>query len=168
MDVIFMSEDQTSDKALLGYESEEIEQARNAAKNAFTRPEYQFKGAELLPFTYGYELLFNQVRDAEDTGLFTWFAFVFLLSKRNGENTDEHRKWAIGIAWKVAAFREELTKWMDDNGPFTNEDKIEAKRIYEESMKALTETAIEPVPSKGSRGSQKKTRQVKQPSSSIS
>lgn len=156
-----MSEDQTSDSELL-HTADVVKSV-----NEFTRPAYQFKGAELLPFTYGYELLFNQVRDPEDTGLFTWFAFVFLLSKRNGENPDDHRKWAIGIAWRVASFREELTKWMDQRGPFTNEDKIEAKRIYDESMKALTESAVEAVPGKGAR-SQKKTVRRKQPLSSTS
>lgn len=156
-----MSEDQTSDSELL--HTNDIVKA----VNEFTRPAYQFKGYELLPFTYGYELLFNQVRDAEDTGLFTWMAFVFLLSKRNGENPDEHRKWAIGIAWKVASFREALVQWMDEHGPFTDADKLEAKRIYEESLKAAMETTVEAVPEKGAR-SQKKTHRPKQLASSTS
>ncbi len=159
-----MNEDTTQDSALLGTHTADVVKA----VNEFTRPSYNFKGAELLPFTYGYELLFNQVRDAEDTGLFTWLAFVFLLSKRNGENPDEHRKWAIGIAWKVASFREALVQWMDEHGPFTDQDKLEAKRIYDESLKAAMETAVEAVPGKGARGPQKKTRRRKQLVSSTS
>lgn len=148
-------EDQTSDAALLGPEPPK-------PRSEFTRPAYQFKGMELFPFTYGYELLFNQVRDAEDTGLFTWMAFVFLLMKRNGETPDEHRKWAINIAWRVAGFREALIQWMDEHGPFTNEDKLEAKRIYDESLKAVSETTVNPIPGKGARTTEKKTRPKKQ------
>ncbi len=161
-----MTDDISDDKHLLVV-SDNPEQSSKQSYE-FTRPAYQFKGSELLPFTYGYELLFNQVRDAEDTGLFTWLAFVFLLSKRNGETPDDHRKWAIGIAWRVAGFREALVQWMDDHGPFTNEDKLEAKRIYEESLKSAMETAVEAVPGKGARSPQKKTHRRKQPASSTS
>ncbi len=137
-------------------------------KSEFTRPIYSFKGAELFPFTYGYELLFNQVRDPEDTGLFTWLAFVFLLLKRNEKETlQEHREWAIRLCWQVQAFRAELFEWMNENGPFPNEDKIEAKRIYEESMKAAAETSVEAVPDR-KRSVQKKTRHPRKPSSSTS
>ncbi len=133
----------------------------------FTRPTYSFKGADLFPFTYGYELLFNQVRDAEDTGLFTWLAFVYLLRKREpNEDPRTHRYWAIGIAWKIQDFRCELSQWMDENGPFTNEDKFEAKRIYEESMKAAAETSVEVIPDR-KRAVQKKTRHRKKHSSSM-
>jgi hypothetical protein len=137
-------------------------------KSEFTRPTYSFKGSELFPFTYGYELLFNQVRDPEDTGLFTWLAFVFLLRKLSGnEDQIAHRKWAINLAWKVETFRLALSEWMDCIGPFTNEDKIEAKRIYEESMKAAAETSVEAIPDR-KRSVQKKTRHQKKPSSSTS
>ncbi len=137
-------------------------------KSEFTRPEYSFKGADLYPFTYGYELLFNQVRDPEDAGLFTWLAFVYLLRNRTpNESALEHRKWAIGIAWKVETFRLSLTEWMDEVGPFTNEDKIEAKRIYDENMKAAAETSVEAVPDR-KRPVQKKTRHQKKHSSSTS
>ncbi len=135
-------------------------------KSEFTRPTYSFKGAELFPFTYGYELLFNQVRDAEDTGLYTWLAFVFLLSKKGDQSQIDHRQWAVSIAWNVKMFREALTRWMDQNGPFTNEDKLEAKRIYEESMKAAAETSVEVIPDR-KRPSQKKTRHRKKHSSSM-
>ncbi len=138
-----------------------VTETMGAERSEFTRPAHQFRGSELLPFTYGYELLFNQVRDPEDTGLFTWLAFVFLLSRRNGENADAHRKWAINSCWRVASFREELIKWMDQTGPFTNNDKLEAKRIYEESMKAIIETAVEVVPGKGARSSQKKMHRLR-------
>ncbi len=132
-------------------------------KSEFTRPTYSFKGAELWQFTYGYELLFNQVRDPEDTGLYTWLGFVYLLRKQDSkETTNEHRAWAIGIAWKVSSFRDALITWMDEHGPFTNEDKIEAKRIYEESMKAAAETSVEVVPDR-KRSSEKKTRRQKKP-----
>ncbi len=140
-------------------------------KSEFTRPTYSFKGAELFPFTYGYELLFNLVRDPEDTGLYTWLAFVYLLARKirgdSPESEQEHRKWAVSIAWTVATFRESLAVWMDMTGPFTNEDKIEAKRIYEESMKAAAETSVEAVPDR-KRSVQKKTRHPKKPSSSTS
>ncbi len=137
-------------------------------KSEFTRPTYSFKGADLFPFTYGYELLFNQVRDPEDTGLYTWLGFVYLLRKSHPVETDiQHRAWAIGIAWKVSSFRESLILWMDEHGPFTTEDKIEAKRIYEESMKAAAETSVEAVPDR-KRSVQKKTRHQKKPSSSTS
>ena len=116
-------------------------------KSEFLRPEYTFKGHALFPFTYGYELLFNQVRDAEDTGLFTWLAFVYLLRKHEPNETEQfHRKWAIKICWKVEEFRLALTGWMDVLGPFTTADKLEAKRIYEESMKAIADSAVEPIP----------------------
>ncbi len=144
-------------------------------KSEFTRPTYSFKGAELFPFTYGYELLFNQVRDPEDTGLYTWLGFIYLLLKRKvdgekglrDETTDEHRAWAIGIAWRVSVFRDALVTWMDENGPFMTEDKIEAKRIYEENMKAAAETSVEVVPDR-KRSSQKKTAHPKKHSSSTS
>ena len=137
-------------------------------KSEFVRPAYLFKGAELFPFTYGYELLFNQVRDAEDTGLFTWLAFVFLLRKNEPNETEfVHRKWAISIAWKVNDFRMALTSWMDSSGPFSTEDKIEAKRIYEENMEAAAETSIEVIPDR-KRSSQKKTQPPKKHSSSTS
>jgi hypothetical protein len=137
-------------------------------KSEFVRPTYSFKGEELFPFTYGYELLFNQVRDAEDTGLFTWLAFVFLLRKNEPKETEfAHRKWAISIAWKVNDFRMALTSWMDSDGPFSTEDKIEAKRIYEENMKAASETSVEVVPDR-KRSSQKKTAHPKKHSSSTS
>lgn len=138
------------------------------SRSEFTRPSYSFKGVELFPFTYGYELLFNQVRDAEDTGLYTWFAFVFLLLRRGKEETSNiHKAWAISTAWKVDNFRTALTDWMDENGPFTNEDKLEAKRIYEENMKAIADTTVEPVPVRG-KTSQKKTSHQKKQQSSMS
>lgn len=137
-------------------------------KSEFVRPEYSFKGAELFPFTYGYELLFNQVRDAEDTGLFTWLAFVYLLRKHDpDEDEHTHRKWAIGNAWKVENFRLNLSVWMDVNGPFSTEDKIEAKRIYEENMKAAAETSVEAIPDR-KRTSQKKTARQRKHSLSTS
>lgn len=136
-------------------------------RSEFVRPQYQFKGAELFPFTYGYEILFNQVRDPEDTGLFTWMAFIYLLRKRKAKETaEEHRKWAISIAWRVAGFRESLITWMDENGPFTMEDRMEAKRIFEESMQAIADTRVEAVPLRGR--SQKKTSRRNKQSSSIS
>ncbi len=135
-------------------------------KSEFTRPRYSFKGNELVPYTYGYELLFNQVRDQEDTGLYTWLAFVFLLWPKDPSNPEQHRKLAIQAAWRVADFREALLTWMDLNGPFTNEDKLEAKRIYEENMKAAAETSVEVVPDR-KRPSQKKTRHRKKHSSSM-
>ncbi len=137
-------------------------------KSEFTRPIYSFKGAELFPFTYGYELLFNQVRDPEDTGLYTWLGFVYLLRRREPEETSrEHQLWACRLAWKVEGFRMQLMSWMDQSGPFTTEDKIEAKRIYEESMKAAAETSVETVPDR-KRSVQKKTHRPKKPSSSMS
>ncbi len=137
-------------------------------KSEFVRPTYSFKGADLFPFTYGYELLFNQVRDNEDTGLYTWFSFIYLLRRRSSSyGSEEHRKWAISICWKIEAFRESLIQWMDENGPFSIEDKIEAKRIYEESMKAAAETSVEAVPDR-KRSVQKKTRHRKKHSSSMS
>ncbi len=137
-------------------------------KSEFVRPTYSFKGTELFPFTYGYELLFNQVRDAEDTGLFTWLAFVYLLLKRSlQEQEQDHRKWAIRVCWKVEDFRLSLANWMDGFGPFSTEDKIEAKRIYEENMKAAAETSVEVVPDR-KRTSQKKTQRQKKHSSSMS
>lgn len=146
----------------------EIEEPIQERKSEFVRPLYSFKGAELFPFTYGYELLFNQVRDPEDTGLFTWLAFVYLLRKITpDEREDVHRKWAIKLCWKVEHFREALIGWMDINGPFTTEDKIEAKRIFEESMKAIADTTVEPIPVRG-KHSQKKTFRQKKLQSSIS
>ena len=137
-------------------------------KSEFTRPTYSFKGADLFPFTYGYELLFNQVRDPEDTGLFTWLAFVYILRKRQTDETaKDHQLWACRLAWKVEGFRIELMQWMDTIGPFATEDKIEAKRIYEESMKAAAETSVEAVPDR-KRSAQKKTHRQKKPSSSTS
>jgi len=137
-------------------------------KSEFVRPAYMFKGNELFPYTYGYELLFNQVRDAEDTGLFTWLAFVYLLRKHEPDESEElHRKWAIKLAWKVEEFRLSLAAWMDVIGPFTNEDKLEAKRIYEENMKAIAETTVEAVPTRG-RQAQKKTSRRRKASSSTS
>src|SRR5262249_50677886 len=116
----------------------------------------------LFPYTYGYELLFNQVRDGEDTGLFTWLAFVYLLRKHELEETEEnHRKWAIKLAWKVEEFRLALSAWMDLHGPFTDQDKLEAKRIFEENMKAIANTAIEAVPERGKRPEKKTFRRRK-------
>ncbi len=157
------AEDLTPDEEIAG-----AIRVLDKVKSEFTRAPWQFKGADLWPYTYGYELLFNQVRDPEDTGLYTWLGFVFLLRKQNEkETTNEHRAWAIGIAWRVSAFRDALVTWMDGNGPFTNEDKIEAKRIYEESMKASAETSVEAVPDR-KRSVQKKTRHPKKPSLSMS
>jgi hypothetical protein len=135
-------------------------------KSEFVRPEYSFKGNTLFPYTYGYELLFNQVRDAEDTGLFTWLAFVYLLRKHDpSEDEHTHRKWAIKLAWKVEDFRLALSEWMDDSGPFTNEDKLEAKRIYEENMKAIADTSVEAVPVRGKQPQKKTSRQRRRLSS---
>src|SRR6267154_6436682 len=137
-------------------------------KSEFVRPAYTFKGVELFPFTYGYEILFNQVRDAEDTGLYTWMSFVFMLRKRNeSEEWKEHRNWVRSMAWKVELFRDALLDWMDENGPFTVEDKIEAKKIYEENMKAAADATVEAVPDRG-RKPQKKTVRRKKPLSSTS
>ena len=158
-------EDQTPDDSiiLMGKDGEK-------PKSEFTRPAYSFKGNELFPFTYGYELLFNQVRDAEDTGLYTWLAFVYLLYRKtrgdSQESESEHRKWAISIAWRVETFREALTAWVDAIGPITTEDKIEAKRIYEENMKAIADATVEPTPVRGK--AQKKTSRQKTQSSSTS
>jgi len=138
-----------------------------APKSEFVRPEYTFKGNTLFPYTYGYELLFNQVRDAEDTGLFTWLAFVYLLRKHEPDETEEaHRKWAVKICWKVEDFRLALSSWMDVHGPFTTDDKIEAKRIYEENMKAIADSQVEPIPDR--KRAQKKTSRAKKQSSSMS
>ena len=91
-----IAEDQTQDSEITTTLS-----VVESPKSEFVRPEYSFKGNTLFPYTYGYELLFNQVRDAEDTGLFTWMAFVYLLRKHEPEESEEsHRKWAIRIAWK--------------------------------------------------------------------
>ena len=150
-------EDMTSDEELTSTLS-----VVESPKSEFVRPAYIFKGNQLFPFTYGYELLFNQVRDAEDTGLFTWLAFVYLLRKHEPDETEEvHRKWAIKICWKVEEFRLALSNWMDAHGPFTTEDKIEAKRIYEENMKAIAETSVEAVPDR-KRAQKKTSREKKQ------
>jgi len=136
-------------------------------KSEFVRPAYSFKGNQLFPFTYGYELLFNQVRDAEDTGLFTWLAFVYLLRKHeDNESEESHRKWAIKLCWKVDDFRLALSSWMDIHGPFTNQDKLDAKLIYEENMKAIADTTVEAVPDR--KAAQKKTSRQKKESSSTS
>jgi hypothetical protein len=157
-----IAEDQTSD--------DEISSPLTVVekrKSEFVRPAYSFKGNQLFPFTYGYELLFNQVRDAEDTGLFTWLAFVYLLRKHEPDETEEHhRKWAIQLAWKVEEFRTSLSIWMDIHGPFTNQDKLDAKLIYEENMKAIADTTVEAVPDRKS--AQKKTSRQKKESSSTS
>jgi len=154
------NEDLSTDDAIT-----EIHQERTVSE--FVRPEYTFKGNALFPYTYGYELLFNQVRDAEDTGLFTWLAFVYLLRKHEPDETEEvHRKWAVKICWKVEDFRLALSSWMDVHGPFTTEDKIEAKRIYEENMKAIADSQVEPVPDR--KRAQKKTSRAKKQSSSTS
>ena len=160
-----IAEDQTPDETIGG---PDISLAVvEKPKSEFVRPAYSFKGNELFPFTYGYELLFNQVRDAEDTGLFTWLAFVYLLRKHEPDETEErHRKWAITICWKVEDFRLALTGWMDVHGPFTTEDKLEAKRIYEDSMKAIADTVVETIPDRKS--PQKKTLHRKKGSLSIS
>ena len=50
---------------------------------------------------------------------------------------------------------------MDAHGPFTTEDKIEAKRIYEENMKAIAETSVEAVPDR-KRAQKKTSREKKQ------
>lgn len=137
------------------------------SKSEFVRPAYSFKGMELFPFTYGYELIFNQVRDAEDTGLFTWLAFIYLLRKRSDKETvEDHKLWACKLAWRVETFRSELIQWMDEDGPFTTEDKLEAKRIYEESMKAIADSVVEPAPVAG-REVQKKTSRRKKRQLSI-
>lgn len=154
-------EDQMTDDEIVSFDMIE------KPKSEFTRPAYSFKGVELFPFTYGYELLFNQVRDAEDTGLYTWLAFVYLLCPMNDETIDKHRSRMIQLCWKVADFRNELTRWMDHWGPFTTDNKIEAKRIYEENMKAIADSIVEPVPVRG-KTSQKKTSRQKKQQSSIS
>ncbi len=156
------AEDLTPDEEIAG-----AIRVLDKVKSEFTRAPWQFKGADLWPYTYGYELLFNQVRDPEDTGLYTWLAFVFLLRKNGGESSELHRKWAIDLAWKVSTFRDALMRWMDNEGPFTTEDKIEAKRIYEESMKAAAETSVEAVPDR-KRAVQKKTHHRRKPLSSTS
>lgn len=147
---------------------DEISEPVERQKSEFVRPAYSFKGMELFPFTYGYELIFNQVRDAEDTGLFTWFAFIYLLRKRNpSETKEDHKLWACKLAWRVETFRTDLIQWMDENGPFSVDDKLEAKRIYEESMKAVADSTVEPVPIRGKQA-QKKTSRQRKPQSSIS
>ena len=147
-----IEEDITTDQEL----TEQVK-PESQKKSELMRPEYHFKGSTLFPYTYGYELLFNQVRDREDTGLFTWLAFIFLLSQKNGESSVQHRKWAIDIAWRIGSFRESLVEWMDETGPFTDQDKMEAKRIYDEIQKLALESTAEPVSSRGE-GSQKKMR----------
>lgn len=151
-------EDMTSDAEIT-----QPQAATTTTTSGFVKPPYSFKGTELFPYTYGYELLFNQVRDPEDTGLYTWLAFVFLLLKQGTESAQDHRKRSVTIAWRVASFREALAEWMDNTGPFSPDDKLEAKRIYEDNMKAAIESSMEPVPGKGARTSQKKTHRKKQP-----
>src|SRR5215468_4246500 len=119
MDQLHVKEDLSSDEEIVA-----PLKIVDKPKSEFVRPPYIFKGNELFPFTYGYELLFNQIRDAEDTGLFTWFAFVYLLRKTEPDETEEnHRKWAIKLAWKIEDFRLALAAWMDRTGPFSIEDR---------------------------------------------
>ncbi len=137
-------------------------------KSEFTRPPYSFRGIELHAFSYSYEDLFNQVIDPTDKGLWAWQAFTFMLLKRSSEETwREHRDWMRGLAWKLDEFRDALLDWKDANGPFTLEDQIELKRIYEETTKSVAETSVEPIPDR-KRAEKKTLRRQKQSSSTSS
>ncbi len=132
-------------------------------KSEFTRPPYSFRGIELHAYAYSYGDLFNQVIDPTDKGLWAWEAFTFMLLKRSPEETwREHRDWMRGLAWKLDEFRDALLDWKDANGPFTTEDQLELKRIYEEITKAASETIVEPIPDR-KRSGQKKTLHQKKP-----
>jgi len=141
--------------------SQNIKPEEPQKKSELTRPEYNFKGATLFPFSGAYQILFNQARDREDTGLTTWMIFVFLLSQRNGESPKDHRKWAMRVAWKMDDFKDAWLDWADEMGPFSDADMMEAKRIYEEIMQTIKDSLVEPIPSIGSRVSQKKMSQKK-------
>ncbi len=138
-------------------------------KSNFSRPPDSFRGMELHAYSYSYEDLFNQVIDAQDKGLWAWEAFVFMLLKRTPEETwREHRDWIRKLAWEVDKFRDALLDWKDANGPFSVEDKIEMRRIYEDTMKAVAETTVQTVPDR-KRTMQKKTcRRMKHSSSTSS
>ncbi len=137
-------------------------------KSHFTRPPESFRGIDLHPYAYSYEDLFNQVSDKQDTGLWAWEAFVFMLLKRSPKETwKEHRDWMRNLAWDLDKWRDALLDWKDANGPFTIDEKLEMKRIYEDTMKAVAETRVEAVPDH-KRSPQKKTRHPRKPSSSTS
>ncbi len=137
-------------------------------KSEFTRPPYEFKGNELFAFTEGYKTIFNQVRDGEDAGLYTWEAFTFLLRKKTeNESEPDHRKAMIKLAWRVEEFRYALTVWKDEIGPFTTADTAEMQRIFNETMKAIADSEVEVIPDR-KRTSQKKTQPLKKHSSSMS
>ena len=124
-------------------------------KSEFVRPAYSFKGVELWPYSYCYRSLFWQVSDRQDTGLWSWQAFAFMLLKRSkNETAKEHRDWMKSLAWNVDKFRDELLDWLDAN-PLSQSDLLELSKIYQDNMKADADSQIEAIPVRGK--AQKKT-----------
>jgi len=150
-----IEEDITTDQEL----TEGMKPEEPKKKSELMRPEYQFKGIRLFPYTPGYQLLFNQIRDREDTGLSQWVHFMFLLSQINGQSEIEHQNWAMEIAWDIKKFKRAVFDWRERTGFLSDEDMIEARRIYDEIMKAIEDSFVEPVPSRAAGINQKKMRQ---------
>lgn len=130
------------------------ENRNSKIESAFIAPPHTFRGRELWPYTHGMELLFNQVKDREDTGLMVWLSFIFLHLKRTEATaTLDRKKHVIPLAWNQAEFRAALVDWLDELGPLTDEVKLEAKRLFD-TMRA--EALIGAVETPGGRGGGKK------------
>lgn len=131
-----------------------------ATTTQIVRPDYTFRGAPLWPYTLGAQIVFNQAIESQDKMMFVWAAFVFLLVQRGEKTASEDRKKHILPLWDSGTLRGAILDWADN---LAEPDLIEARAIYDKWMKADAETSAEPVPSKTSRRSQKKTRLKQRP-----
>lgn len=115
------------------------EQAERLEKE-FIRPLDTFKGVELWPYTRAMQLLFAQVSTDEDTLLFRSLAFVFMHRKRT-ESTQQAdvTKHVVSLAWDINAFRSKVAFFFDD---LTEQDVVEAIRIYESTMEREMQSRV--------------------------
>ncbi|HEX3817543.1 MAG TPA: hypothetical protein VHW03_04575 [Chthoniobacterales bacterium] len=140
----------------------------NTLAREFTRPAFTFKGRALHPFTHGMELLLVQVTDLnQDSLLFQWLAFVFLHLVRDPKLSpiDDRKRHILPLAWNVAAFRAALIAWLDEVG-LSDDDKLEARRIFDAMRAGAERAAVEVAPARGRKKKPAASRRTKPRSSS--
>ncbi len=114
----------------------------------------KFQGNDLWPLSIATDLMFIQVRTpGQDTLAYEGLAFVFIHLKRGG-TFKQDRQVVAPLCWDIDKFRAAVLDWSEEVG-VTPADRLDAVRIYKQSMEEAYKSEVEPVATGGT--AQKKT-----------
>lgn len=101
----------------------------------FVKPQMEFQGQALAPYTEGSRLLLLQVRDESDSSFWFVWSFIFIHIE-----LAKNRKNAIKLAWDKEKFKEKLFDWLDSKNEM---DREIATKLVSSIMEDATKSRIE-------------------------